>query len=229
MNSPRGVHMKLKSIKMINKLENSVFILSKINYKIQHCLDTVVNFGLEYDTKVDEIQTLTYTVLEHGMILVVSYIDEYNDHFAIYLRESNPANYSENLQKVIKTIHAEINNLFPDLKKFRNHFLAHNYRVNKKQNIFLNGAIRTYRVPQNILDYMLLTILINRSYDLIKQEFPAAFNNIKKVTNEQSLGIKYVNPTVKTREDLESYLEKFSTDLNGALKQYGFLQSNKSN
>lgn len=206
---------------MVNQLENSIYILSKINSKIQHCLDTVVSVGIEYDIKEEQIQTLTYTALEHGLILVVSYIDEYNNHFSICLKNSKPPAYCKKLWNVIKVIHNEINKLFPDLKDFRNHFLAHNYRVDRKENIFLNAVIRTYQVPQNIADYILLTTLINKSHTLFKNEFPEAFDNVRKVINEQSNGIMYINPIVKDSEGLNNYLAEFSTRFQRVLNQNG--------
>ncbi len=64
--------------------------------------------------------------------------------------------------KVIKIPKNEIEKRFPDLRVFRNNYLAHNMRIDNQnyRSVVLSGDLRRYRVPQTpMIIYFLLVVL----------------------------------------------------------------------
>lgn len=205
---------------MINPLESSIFILDKINFKLQESYNLTVKAESTNLTEAENAQ-LFYYMMEYGMVLALSYMDELRLHFYPNLKKVKSSEYVKGLKRMTGFLVTEINTHFPDLKKFRDHYLAHNMRVKEIDNVFVNGGLRKYKVPQNMLDYTLLIQYILIIDNILELEFPNAVKNFQKFQASTSATIPIFSPVHGSEEAAKAYLIEITEE---AQRRYSIFQ-----
>ena len=202
---------------VINELENSIYILGKLKSKIIDNLELFTEAAVRLDFTNAEIENLTNFSMDYGLILADSFEEEYNRYFIKNLKVNKPESYVKGLKIVLNIPRKVISKAFPDIRKLRNHLLAHNMRIDGKENIFLSAKLRKYKVPQDISDYLILVNCINLIYKIIELEFPNAYENIRTIAEETNRDIPYKLPMLEDNTKFADYFESISKE---ALKSY---------
>lgn len=194
---------------MIKPIEDSIYILNNINYKIEHSLETVTNSSVNYDIDEKSAEAMFYYIVDLGIILSVSYADELNKFFYKAIKIEKGEAYSKEVMKIIKIYKGIIEKRFPDLKDFRNNYLAHNMRIEKQnnKNVVLDGDLRRYRVPQNMHDYVFLATCIKNINLLIQYFFPGYLANAKAYQVNSSHKLPLLPPQFLTFESIQLELK----------------------
>jgi len=190
-----------------SKLDKSIHILNTLLGGVNTHLTTLVTIakgGLIDGELLHNIHILTYN---NGLIAVASYLDEINDFFIPAL---NPAE-ANSIMPYISRIKTEIDR-FTDIKKYRNHVLAHNLRKNNK-NIYLKGHLRDYKVPQNLEEYMFLCHLLNLLTEKINEVFPGAYDRVLDEVRDAQENIAVSLQPVLSEADIKSILSALDQDL----------------
>jgi len=197
---------------MVKPIEESIYILNSINYKIEHSLETVTNSSVQHDIDEKSAEALFYYIMDLGMILSVSYLDELNKFFYKAVKIEKGEAYSKEVLKIIKTYKKVIEKRFPDLKDFRNNYLAHNMRIEKQnnQNVVLNGDLRKYKVPQNTHDYVFLTTCIKNINLLIHYFLPGYLANAQVYQSSSLNRLPLLAPQFLTVESIQIELKYLS-------------------
>lgn len=206
---------------MMEKIENSVYILAKLNYRIQNSLELIHAIGLEHNLEDGQVQSIFYYVMEFGMINAVSFDDELASHLIPSLRACTYEN-RDALYAYIKFWRKELSNKFKDLKAFRDHYLAHNLRIDKKQNTLTSGRFRQYRIPQDPVDYYYLATVINAINAVIASEFPIAYGKIQHEHLTKEVATAYRSPLFKTVDEMNSHYSAKVKELEELMKSRGY-------
>lgn len=201
---------------MLKPIEESIHILKQLNYKIQHSIETITEKCVEYN--IDEIsaQSMFYYVMDLGLILSVSYLDELNKYFFKAIKIEKGDLYAKNFMNVLKIPKKEIEHRFPDLKTFRNNYLAHNMRIDNQnyKSVVLHGDLRRYRIPQNPHDYIFLTNCINQINITINHIFPGAFEVAELYRIDSVKNLPLLNPQFYNIESVQTETKKLSELIN---------------
>lgn len=205
----------------MEKIENSVYILAKLNYRIQNSIELVHTIGLEHNFEDGKIQSLFYYIMEFGMINAVSFDDELVHHLMPSLKASSYENYDA-LTTYIKFWRREISDKFKDLKVFRNHYLAHNIRIDKRENTLTSGRFRLYRVPQDPVDYYYLAAIINAINNVIASEFPKAYGNIQHEQLTKNSSVPHRSPLYKSVDEMNSHYNLKVVQIGELMTSKGF-------
>ena len=197
---------------MPKPIEESIYILNNINYKIQHSIETITDKCVEHNIDEKSAESLFYYIMDLGLILTVSYIDEINKFFYKAIKIEKGETYSKDVLKIIKTYKGVIEKRFPDLKEFRNNYLAHNMRIEKQnnKNVVLDGDLRKYRVPQNTHDYVFLTTCIKNINLLIQYFFPGYLSEAQTYQMNSFNKLPLLAPQFLTIETIQRELKKLS-------------------
>jgi len=208
---------------MLKPIEESIHILKQLNYKIQHSINTVIEKSLEY--KIDELtsQSLFYYTMDLGLILSVSYLNELNNYFFKALKIEMGEEYSKKFMKVLNIPKKQIGVRFPDLKEFRNNYLAHNMRVDQQKfkSVVLSGDLRRYKVPQNPHDYIFLSNCINQIDITINYFFPDAFTIADLYGHDAIKNVPLLNPQFVSVEELDIERHKISNLMQAKVDDLG--------
>jgi len=197
---------------MVKPIEESIYILNNINYKIQHSIETITDNCVEHDIDEKSAESLFYYIMDLGLILSVSYLDELNIFFYKAVKIEKGEAFSKDLLKILKTYKSVIEKRFPDLKDFRNNYLAHNMRIEKQnyKNVVLDGDLRKYKVPQNTHDYIFLTTCIKNINLLIQHFLPGYLSEAQTYLMNSFNKLPLLAPQFLTIESIQVELEKIS-------------------
>jgi len=210
---------------VVNELENSIYILGKLKAKIIENLELFTDAAVRLDFTQTEIEYLTNFQIDYGLILAHSFEEEYNSHFLKNLKVYKSESYVNGLINVLNIPRKVISRAFPDIGKLRSHLLAHNMRINGKENIFLSTKLRRYKVPQDVTDYIILANLIALIYKIIELEFPDAYENIRVIAEENNKDIPYKLPLLDDNTKLVQHIgliAQEALDSYQSFKSYNF-------
>jgi len=207
---------------MLRPIEESIYILNNINYKIQHSIETITDKCVENNIDEKSAESLFYYIMDLGLILTVSYIDELNKFFYNAVKIEKGETYSKDLMKILKTYKSVIEKRFPDLRDFRNNYLAHNMRIDKQnyKNVVLDGDLRKYRVPQNTHDYIFLTTCIKNINLLIQYFFPGSLLEAQVYQMNSFNKLPLLAPQFLTMESIQFELKKISEVIDKQIKDF---------
>ena len=215
-------HLERNFKKMLKPVEESIYILNKLNYKIQNSVITIVDKCVEHNIDEDSAQSLFYYIMDLGLILTVSYLDELNKFFYKAVKIEKGESYSKDLMKILKTYKSVIEKRFPDLRDFRNNYLAHNMRIDKQnyKNVVLDGDLRKYKVPQNTHDYIFLTNCIKNINILILYFFSNALTEAQNYQVSTFNNLPLLAPQFLTVESIQLELKKINEVIDKQIQDF---------
>ncbi len=112
---------------------------------------------------------LEMQVREYCIIDICSFIDEYEKFFTSSYLEGGLAERVLQTRKFLKPFLMELQRDY-DMKDYRNHILAHNYRV-KAKSLFSGNFDRIYRFPQSTEEFLAVGIIVELIWKTITEEF----------------------------------------------------------
>ncbi|WP_066221659.1 hypothetical protein [Formosa haliotis] len=199
---------KLKEvITTLNHLQSQINLtvesLNEIN-RHQHTLEEI---KLEnYFDKNFNLKLATSGVLaNYSILLFCSFLDEYNDFFNVgYLKSCN----HETIARVRQQNRAGIKriNKWKDLYNFRNHLIAHNFRI-KNNSFFSNETeMYEYKIPNTLSEKNLFSGIIYFICLNIRDAFPEVVHELnmpKKMVEKLNL----IGEVVDSEEELKLLFE----------------------
>jgi len=207
---------------MIKPIEESIYILNNINYKIQNSIETIIDKSVEHNIDENSAELLFYYIMDLGIILTISYLEELNKFFYKAVKIEKGETYSKDLMKIIKTYKSVIEKRFPDLRDFRNNYLAHNMRIDKQnyKNVVLDRDLRKYRIPQNTHDYLFLTTCIKNINLLIQYFFPDSLLKAQVYQINAFNKLPLLAPQFLTLESIQFELKKINEVIDEQIKDF---------
>lgn len=180
----------------MKELDESIFILnilhSEINRKVQALIHPSV-----YNLDIKVLKVFNNMTFESCVILIVSYFDEYDNHFGKYVPEEK----KEIVGKIYKRVKKDVKK-FSGLKDFRNQILAHNLRIGGKP-IYNLVNLMEYKIPQQLPEFTFLAASITHLTNAINTLFPKSHNRILGEFEQfQRSGNVPIRP-IATHEELE--------------------------
>jgi hypothetical protein len=105
-------------------------------------------------------------------ISIVGFLDEYDDHLGHILRKMG----KNELLLSIKNIRSGVEKKWPELKTFRNVYLAHNFRIKNGKSAFKEKRFPyTFKVPILIKEKIEFSVMVGKIMFLLAQEFSEIF------------------------------------------------------
>ncbi len=158
---------KIKKMKKKNGRKNINVDRDKYVESIYHIVffgNIVRSFNVAYSSVVDKINNddrmiIRYSIQWNVMIITISLLDEINNFL---FRYNNPLDVDsikkiDSYKYMTEPILNEISK-WPDLRKFRNNVLAHNFRIDTDdfRSVHLTNKLHSYNAPQSSLDLLTL-------------------------------------------------------------------------
>ncbi|WP_448104621.1 hypothetical protein [Pedobacter panaciterrae] len=200
----------------VSKTDESIHILNVLTDYLNTYFNSLVEL-VNYSVDPLTVGNLNQMTFEYGIVLINSYLDEYNKHFNLSLNDSDRnriAPYYKRIKKEIKC--------FCDIKDYRNNVSAHNLRVDN-QNIYIHGSFRDYRIPQNIIEFRYLLDCLTLLTNIINRLFPSANDRVQEAVHIRQKNDSTPYIIAKTKEEVD----KLIYDLAGDLENIASAQSNK--
>lgn len=145
-------------------------------------------------------KAISGSLQNYAHIIACSFIDEYNKEFT----SSKHPEFSERLKRLKYLTKPALKrlNTWSDFKNYRNHILAHNYRIAGKS-IFASDFEPVYfNVPHTNTETVLLSEIIKIVTICISQEFPELVEKID--WNENILSkMKFDYPEINIENEIE--------------------------
>lgn len=187
-------------------LEESIHILNVINKSILRYSRALSSLP-DYNVNVDVVQALNTMTFEHCCILISSYFDEYDDHFSKNLSQEEKSKISPYYRRIKKEL-----KVYPDIKKFRNQVIAHNLRVNQKS-VPVNTKLNSYKVPQNIMELVIIITCVEYLTIIINRNFPSAFSRVSNYIVKHHADSVLINETPLTPPQASAVVLALKSDL----------------
>ncbi|MEX0997813.1 MAG: hypothetical protein WDZ45_12245 [Flavobacteriaceae bacterium] len=200
----------------MSQLQHSIKTLFHLHGQIGLIVETLNEVGNNYkklkkielknyfDPSID-LETSTHTLLStYAIILFNSFMDEYEKYFIPSIEDFK---YKDKILKVKNKNKPGIARIkkWKDLKKFRNYFAAHNYRINNDS--FFSNKFKSFDllIPNTISEKNLFYGIVHLICISIKNEFQDIVNEFDK--NEIMLNkINFIgNPIDNEKELCELY------------------------
>ena len=148
-----------------------------------------------------------------ALLMAHNFLDEYEHYFTskdIAIQEK-----IKSVKRVVKPAIQEIKK-WKGLEKFRNHALAHNFRIKEKGNksIFLDGAISAYDIPRSVTDLTILISCIDFVGKVIARYFQTEYDTFLQ---EMRAGQKPSFSTRLSPDELTAYLNELSSKMHDGL------------
>lgn len=161
----------LESYKILSYLGSQIFFFIEIHNTYTENEETLnkIKFSGHY-SNLAFAKAISGNHLNYLLIIANSYIDEYNENFTPSKHPSYLARINR-LKKITKPILKRINK-WTHFKDYRNHILAHNFRI-KGQSIFAKDfQTFHFKAPHTNSEIVLLAELIRMININIAFEFP---------------------------------------------------------
>jgi hypothetical protein len=159
------------------KLYESLYIFLRYRNDISFLMEFMVDFGYR-EKKQNEWafkEQAHYISLYNTIIMnVCSFLDEYNNHFSVRV-ESEFHDRIYQVKKIAKPAFKKLNE-WKDIKDYRNHMIAHNFRIDGDK--FSLNMLGQYNAPRTYRDLAVLRKHLNMVYTVIEAEFKSEMLHI---------------------------------------------------
>lgn len=167
------------------RFEQAVYHLAHYHSVFDRFLQTLTSIQSKLDRS--ELDMIRLAIQSEILILSVCVEDEFNHLFCYANNSDLQSNSGVMLVKDLKKlIYKSIDIEWPDIRKFRNHVLAHSMRDDNSglDSVLINGKISSYRIPDRIdelitfVNYLInvtrkLREVFHTVYEQQKQKFDA--------------------------------------------------------
>ena len=161
-------------IKTLFHIQNQIKVLTEtlnVNYKSEN-IHPDVKYGSLPNYSINFQNSITAILSNYHIILLNSFLDEYHKHFndkylgiefeeAIKELKKRNGNYMKRI------------NVWTDIKSYRNHIAAHNFRNNNKSLFSISNEIPSYKIPNTISKKNLVCGILELMCRNIIEAFPA--------------------------------------------------------
>lgn len=200
----------------LNKTEESIFTLASLYTLINQAFESL--FGVEdilnsdFDHQNNNFQDLVNDTIHEALVYQIllktsSFIDEWNKVFGVST-EVKDRSIIIQIKKVAKPALNYINS-WTGLREYRNQFIAHNFRNNDGENVFLNKV--QYYVPNTNAEIYLLVLALEKAINTITTFFPEVMVRIVSLIPEKFVNELKYEPLSK-EEILDTQLKLEAVD-----------------
>lgn len=162
----------------------------------------------------EHTRPLYLLVFSDALLTATKFMDEYNRFF----RSSSPeVNKEINItKKILKPAIKEVTK-WVDLNAFRNNVLAHNFRIEKKNNdsVFEHGGFSAFNIPETVTDLMILIECISMAGQIIEKKFKLEYEQfaaqIKRVEKNGKSSL--------TQTEAENYIQHILKEMKEIAQQ----------
>lgn len=181
----------------LNKTEESIFTLASLYTLIHQAFESL--FGVEdilnseFDIENNNFHDMVNDTIHEALIYQIllktsSFMDEWSNIFGVRT-ESDDQNKIITVKKIAKPAIKHINS-WRGLREYRNQFIAHNFRNNEGQNVFLNKI--QYHVPNSNGEIYLLVLALEKAINTVALFFPETMSKIIRVLPDKFIDeLKY--------------------------------------
>ena len=200
------------------KLHESLYIFLRYKQDIKYLFEYMIDLG--YHSKNQDqwnLKEQTHYITLYNAILLntCSYLDEYNNNFLANAENKFKDRILE-VRKIAKPAFKKVNQ-WSDLREYRNHMIAHNFRINN--NSFSFNMLGQYNVPRTYRDIVLLRKYLMMIQGIIDGEFNIEMLPINTFINSFPVKEQQVNyDTVE--EDLKAVVDKINSNCHSHRKNY---------
>jgi hypothetical protein len=160
-----------------------------------------------------QVDTTIIDALRFQYILqICSFLDEW-DKFTGIKTNSEFDEKIRVIKRVVKPAKQAINK-FPDLRRFRNEIIAHNYR--DKNNEFTFNRINTYHIPNNNGEMYLILYSIKRILDVLYSNFKEESANVYQLLQEEFKGKTSVYEALE-EEEIKKIIEELDQEIDSRI------------
>jgi hypothetical protein len=185
-----------------DKMEDTLYILSITANRNYHLLENCVQVHIDTnDNPTEPEQTLISGVKMFTSIQFSAFLDEWEQHFLKLKEDTTVTARIERVERLVQPAF-DVIALYPNIKDFRDTFLAHNARIRVTRTVYENSYrgnyVSTLVVPASLSEFMLVATAFLEISKTIIEEFkdyyiqPEDFlekyttpNNIKPKTNQE--------------------------------------------
>ena len=144
-----------------------------------------------------------------ALLTAHNFLDEYDRYF-----KSEDAAIQEKINSVKRAVKPAIQEIkkWTGLEKFRNHALAHNFRIKEEgyKSVFLDGAILAYDIPRSVTDLTTLILCIDFAAKVIARYFKSEYDTFLQ---EMRAGQKLSSSTRLSPGELMLYLSEINSKM----------------
>lgn len=205
----------LESYKILSYLGSQIFFFIEVNNTYNENEETLnkIKFRGHY-SNLPFAKAISGNHLNYLLIIANSYIDEYNENFTSSKHPEFLARINK-LKKITKPILKRINK-WTHFKDYRNHILAHNFRI-KGQSIFAKNFQKFhFKVPHTNSEIVLLAELIRIINITVAHEFPELLDD------------KYYTETILDKISFDYNEVDIQNELNQLSEEIEFIKKNLS-
>lgn len=157
----------------------------------------------------NEIDTAIIDALRFQILLeTCSFLEEW-DKFTGIKTDSEFATKIRIVKRVVKSAKKAINQ-FPDIKKFRNEIIAHNYR--NKQNEFTLNNIAVYDIPNSISEIFIVVYALERMIGVLTTNFNDEYSNASSIILNE-FGQKPKTKRSLTEKEVRSIIDQIEAGI----------------
>lgn len=180
------------------------FVIESVHHVITMS-NIIITFLEKFESQNgDKFETNKYNMLfvdkAYSLIVVNSIMDELNNFLFKYQGNNNVLIDKIKMFKHIGDPIFEYLNRWPDIKRYRNNVLAHNFRIKNENNIsvFMSNRLYNYIVPETLIDFLMLYRCIEQVSLIIEQIF----------AKEYSLALSIVENYKHSNSRLQSFQDE---------------------
>jgi hypothetical protein len=167
----------LESFKTLLHLGTQITFFTEVNETLTDNKEELnrIKFKNHYENLPFSI-AISGSLQNYSHILFCSFIDEYNEEFT-FLKHQEYSERIKRLKQITKPAMKKLN-LWKDLKNYRNYFLAHNLRINKKSIFDTQFKTKYFNIPHTNAEIILASEITKIITICISQEFPDLVEHI---------------------------------------------------
>lgn len=134
-----------------------------------------------------QLKKLSFSIQWNILIITRSIIDELNKYLFNY--NTDDLNLKKSIKAVKKIITPALNeiNEWCGIKDFRNNVLAHNGRDYYGESVLLSSKFEKYNVPENHLDFLILSQLIKIITEKVAEIFSEELKEATKILDSLTI------------------------------------------
>lgn len=171
-----------------------------------------------------EKMTIRYSIQWNVMIITISLLDEIYKFLFLFkdLSDDEIMKRIDAFKHMIEPILNEFNK-WPDLRKFRNNVLAHNFRIDIEdfKSVHLANRLHTYNIPQSSVDLYALCSYLDSIAKIAKNIFKEEYN--EAITIIDSFNKHSDNLTQSINDEIDK-ANIVLDEVNKRINEYNFLQ-----
>ncbi|MBY0478270.1 MAG: hypothetical protein K2Q24_11530 [Chitinophagaceae bacterium] len=169
----------------------------------------------------EEGQTIRFLTQSKVLIDTVSLIDELNNYlFRHHSTEESVNSKISSYKQIIQPVLDQIN-LWEDLRKVRNNVLAHNYRIDGKNNfesVHLSNKLHVYNFPSSLIDlgiiFKLVDVIATVAEEIFEDEYKEALLIINSFENVKNKKLQRLEDEIKNinsvLQEVNERIQKFN-------------------